>query len=147
EKSGLTINDGSINLTNASELLFSLTNLTLFVGTGATVDSSGLVTTNATGFLVHNANLDLAIIGEDKAALGHRQWIGLAASIGSMTPLGLPSGFTFRINDLSVVDNIAAADNSRLNWKALVGQQGDKLALDKTQLANVTSDVALSVAG
>src|SRR5262249_39656809 len=73
EKSGLTVNDGSVNVTNASELVIKLTNLNLFVGTGATVSAAGIDTTNATGFSVSGANLDVAIIGENKTVATPRQ--------------------------------------------------------------------------
>ena len=153
QKAGLAIDDGHVQLTNASELLVRLTNVSLFVGTGSAVTRvSGVVTgldlTNATGFSATGANLDLAVIGEDPK-VGTRRWTGLAASIGSMGAVGLPNGVVVKVNNLNLFDNIpdGSASPTKMDWKALADKSGDALGLDGTRLANLPGTVDLVVSG
>jgi len=93
KQSGLTIADGTISLTNASLLTVELSSVYLFVGlNGAfTRDAdnivTGLDTTQAVGFGVSGASLDLAIVSE--ATPGTRSWTGVAAHVGLMSVYGL----------------------------------------------------------
>src|SRR5206468_1300003 len=74
-------------------------------------------------------------------------WIGLAGSVGTMTALGLPTDITLSVFNLNVIDNIAASDSTRLNWKALADQTGDGYGLDSTRLATVTNTDSITIAG
>jgi hypothetical protein len=153
EQSGIAVNDGTIVLSNASDLVIQLTNAQLFVGMGGAVtrDSNGIVQsldlTNAVGFSASGANIGVAIIHEDPSVAKPRTWVGLAASIASMTAKGLPADFTLSVMNLNVQDNIAAADNSQMNWNALASQAGNVLGLANTPVASLTNNVAFEVAG
>ncbi|MDA1016718.1 MAG: hypothetical protein O3A00_19955, partial [Planctomycetota bacterium] len=142
KSSGLTIDDGAIELTNASELLIQLSDMELFVGVDGPATADGAV-----GFSVNDANFDIAIVREDAAAAAPRTWVGLAGSIGSMLPVGLPGGVEIRVNDLDVLYNSKASDDSQLNWEALSDQDGDEFGLDKTRLTELDDAIDFSVAG
>jgi hypothetical protein len=173
KRSGLAINDGNLDLTNASELLIKLTNVSLFVGTGGPSGTVSKLETKtsgdtmilegettvagvatpfslpAVGFFIGDANLDLAILKEDPAIVGSRSWVGLAASIDEMIPLGMPTGFEASVSNLNVFYNAAdsSSDSKRLNWKALAEENGDDYGLDNTRLSILTEAISLSVSG
>lgn len=133
--SGLSIDDGVIAVENASELLVSLSDVDLSIGTPEA------------GFQVLDASLDVAIISEAPTA-GTRQWVGVAASFAEVSPLGLPDDLTVEISNLKVLYNIAdSTNNQKLNWRALALQAGDDYGLDDTQLVSLNSAIDLSVSG
>lgn len=119
-----TLDDGSISLVNASLLSVNLTQVYVFVGTGAgafSYDTNGLVTGidtgNATGFETSGASLSLAIIRETTGDL--RSWTAISAHIDSMSVVGV-SGLTLSVSKLDLLSNVAASfDGSRLNWHDL----------------------------
>ena len=102
QQDGVAINDGNgINLTNASLMTVSLSNLNLFVGVGASLNDNGspddlsddfINTGSAIGFEVAGASLDMAIVKEDPL-VGVRSWTGLSAHVNGMGIVGLPDSF------------------------------------------------------
>jgi len=129
KQSGLAINDGTINLTNASLLTISLSEVYLFVGVGGAFarDGDSIVTgfdfdSSTVGFQVSGASLDLAILSEDPAALpAPRSWTAVAARVDSMGIVGLPSTFELNVRALDLQYNVAdsSASPTRLNWDDL----------------------------
>ena len=86
-------------------LRIDLTNVDLFVGAGGVFDTTNpddyaVVATDdvATGFLVHGADLYLAIASvTDAPAADKRRWTGLAANVDGLGPVGLPAGFELQV--------------------------------------------------
>lgn len=148
DQSGVAVNDGNLNLSNVSVLVVQLTNVNLFVGTGGvTTPTTGtLYQPGAIGFSATGASLSLAIISEDPS-VGSLTWIGVGASVGDMTVVGQPQDFTLNILNLSVLDNMAASDNSQINWQELAGQSGNPYGLGGTALANLNSTTSFTVTG
>src|SRR5262249_56191814 len=97
------------------------------------------------GFCTDPASIDVAIIRENPTASSHRRWVGIAASVGTMTPTNnIPQDFTLTINNFTLVDNVAdATDGKRLNWTALASQAGGTSGVDNTQIAGRTRTHAL----
>ncbi|MGB0600498.1 MAG: hypothetical protein ACPGLY_27795, partial [Rubripirellula sp.] len=164
QKTGLSVNDGNgVTLENASQLLISLSGVHLFTGAGAegiTAETyftetfhfqTELESQGAQGFYVGGAGLDIAILTEDSASLGSgtspRTWTGLAAEVGLMTPIGLPSDVDFKVSDLEAFYNVDAADSSRVDWKALAQQADNVFLLDNTALANLEAATEFNVTG
>ncbi|HMJ89761.1 MAG TPA: hypothetical protein VK530_08085, partial [Candidatus Acidoferrum sp.] len=145
------IDDGTIIIDGATVLVIELSNVFLFAGIeGAFVrDGDGVVTgldtTNAIGFSVNNASLDLAIIGEAPSTTPGprtppRKWVGVAASIESLQIHGLPEGFEISVSDFSLLYNVASAGPTptKLNWTDVEQVAG-------TELENLPSNTELRV--
>ncbi|MFS6827009.1 DUF4347 domain-containing protein [Cyanobium sp. ATX-6F1] len=161
-KSGLSIDDCNVNVDNASLLLVELSDLDVFVGSGGAFtredasdpDSAvtGIHTDEAVGFSVSGANLDLAVLQEVPPTTGGgtaRSWLGLAGSLESMAPVGLPDGITIEVNNLKVLFNGPDSSTApeRIDWQALAEQDDDLFGIDDTGLAELSSGTSLSIAG
>ncbi|WP_217312837.1 DUF4347 domain-containing protein [Richelia sinica] len=131
--SGLSVNDGVINLTNASQLLISFSDVDLKIGTPDV------------GFEVLDAGFTLSTISEDPTK-GSRKWMGVAANFAEVNLLGLPSEITADVGNLNVLYNIPdSTSTTKLDWKALAEQEGDVYGLDGTQLASLNRGMDLEV--
>jgi len=150
QQSGLTLNDGSaLGDINADVLMIRLSAVHLFVGMGAGAfqyDSTnkvytGIDTTDAIGFLVSGASLDLALVNERTGA--KRNWTGIAAHVDLMTVVGInPAVFTLTLQNLDLLYNVAASgDNSKLDWNDLTN---DNVVLG---LAGLDASLDLKVSG
>src|SRR6185369_4522402 len=157
QQSGMSLNDGAgINLAagapGANALVIRITGAYLFVGVSgaATRDIGGNVTgldlTNAIGFFVNNASLDLAIVSE-AAGVGARKWVGVAAHIDSLGVTGLPSAFSLKIKDLDILFNVPATGGSRMDWDGLAANAGDGFTLSLGLLSLLDRTVDFKVAG
>ena len=83
-------------------LRINLRSVDLLVGFGGTFipgESAppSIDTTEATGFAVSDANLDLAIASVSEAT-DKRRWTGIAASAENLRVIGLPSDFTLDVS-------------------------------------------------
>ena len=149
QQDGVVINDGNgINLTNASLMTVSLSNLNLFVGVGASLDENGspddisddfINTGSAIGFTVAGASLDMAIVKEDPL-FGVRSWTGLSAHVNGMGIVGLPDAFELNVRELDLLLNIPAADTTKINWAGVAQVSG-------TQLINLPNTIDFKVGG
>ena len=134
-RSNAVVDDGNLSLTEADILEIGLSNVHLFVGTGAgdfTYDGddgalSGIKDTNGTlitdqstsavGFTVSDANVNLAIIKDTTKNL---KWTGVAASIGEMAAVGIDTSvFDLSVKNLNLLYNVADANGAKLNWDDL----------------------------
>ncbi len=147
EQSGLTVNDGTLNLTKASLLVIGLTDVNLFVGTGGVTSftTGALYQANAVGFSATGVSLTVAVLSQ--TGTNARTWVGLGGSIGSMSAVGGPGDFTLNVLNLSVLDNIAASDNSRINWQELAGQSGNPYGLANTPLTGLPNSTSFTITG
>jgi Ca2+-binding RTX toxin-like protein len=141
-------------------LRIELTNVDLFVGVGGVFDTTDpnnydVDVTNATGFLVDNADLSIAIASLDNPTAGDtRRWLGFAASASGMGPEGLPDNFDIRVDNLLALSNSASGKDSlnvtpaRLNWSAIYTDAADPLnALTGATVFSVEGDVTLNLGG
>ncbi|MCX8497180.1 MAG: hypothetical protein ORN51_13450, partial [Akkermansiaceae bacterium] len=153
--SGVSVNDGSINIPLANELRISLREVDLFVGMDGTMSRGGFTDRldpsgelgGSVGFFASGASLDLAIFKEQTTLVTPRSWTALAAHVDGMGVVGLPTGLALSLKNLDIYDNMAAADGTRINWKALVEKAGNDYALDGSQIANLSSTVGFKVSG
>jgi len=107
---------------------------------------TGLDTTQAVGFGVSGASLDLAIVSE--ATPGTRSWTGVAAHVGLMSVYGLPTSFALNVRELDLLYNIAATDTTKLDWDSV--SQVDSLAvhgIDHTLDLQVSGSLDLDISG
>jgi hypothetical protein len=120
-----------------------------FTYDGVTGALTGIDTTNAVGFEVRGANLDLSIINEIGGA--ERSWKGIAASIGQMTPVGIdPNTFVLEVRDLSLLYNAKSAfDDSKLDWDNLTsdGLVSGLTGLESTVDLIVSGNLEVGVQG
>ena len=142
-------------------LRIDLTNVDLFVGAGGVFDTTNpddyaVVATDdvATGFLVHGADLNLAIASvTDAPAADKRRWTGLAANVDGLGPVGLPAGFELQVRNLEVRFNTASGndgaghDATRINWSDLVADTNPLNALDAATVLAVSGDITINLDG
>ena len=125
-------------LVDVDLLQIQLQDVSLFVGTGGVFDSTtnDNVTTDATGFYVDNAALNIAIatVTDTTPAdppTDKRKWTGIAASADGLSILGLPDDYTIAANNLSILSNSASNGTetvSRIDWSVLFTDAAHPLA-------------------
>ena len=143
--------DGPLTF-DASVLTIELSNIYVFAGiNGAfTHDVNGYANgfveaADTVGIAFSDGDLTLAIVGEilPTGATGPaRSWMGIAATLGSLDVIGLPSGFELSGKDFSFRYNQAStgATPTKLDWQNI-----DQF--DATLLHQLSSTTELFVAG
>ena len=132
-------------------LTISLTGVNLFVGVGAVFDTTTdpdhftIDTTNATGFSVANADLHVAMARIADQPSDTRRWTGISASADNMVVVGLPSDFTLRVDNLSVLLN-SATGATPLSWDSLIAT-GPLNGLSGSKAFEVSGDLTLNLSG
>ncbi|MDG1364062.1 MAG: hypothetical protein P8Q54_11370, partial [Akkermansiaceae bacterium] len=149
---------------NVDLLSFALTDLDLFVGTGAVfVPGVGgpatIDITAATGFSVTRANLSLAIASVTDATpedpqTDTRRWTGIGVSVGGLGVVGLPNDFTLEAGNLKVLFNTASGDDvtgdgaTRIDWDKLIADTNNPLhGLTADKDLEVTGDITVDLGG
>ncbi|KPK35956.1 MAG: hypothetical protein AMJ65_16940, partial [Phycisphaerae bacterium SG8_4] len=132
----VTIDDGAGPvgvLTNATLQTLSISNMYLFIGTNGDftrdVDENvtGLDTSDAVGFSISGASLDLAIVSEDPSLASPRSWIGVAVHVNAMSVHGLPETFELNVTAMDLLYNIpdTSAAPQKLDWDYLTANNSD----------------------
>jgi hypothetical protein len=112
------------------ELLWmQLQNASLFIGTGATFQASTntIETTAASGFFAEDAALSLAIATvtdptPSDPPTDRRKWTGLAATVGTITIVGLSDQYTLAANRIQILANwVSNGEQStpKADWSVL----------------------------
>ena len=147
------IDDLSLPAFQASLLRVTLNNVHAFVGVNGggftrdplTGDANGIITgADTVGIHFRDADLLVAIVGEKLAEDSEEQprsWIGIGASLASVTTIGLPANVQISGKDFSFFYNQAAGTPAqRLDWQNISLFNG-------TLLDNLAKTTELFVAG
>ena len=124
--------DGTTDLVDADALSLSLSNLSLFVGVGASINDQGtpdavgndtIDEAGAVGFSVAVANLDLVVV-----TAGAVRYTALELDVLSTGLVGVPN-VTFEATDLNAQVNLVDGGAQKLDWDGLVLTSGSLPAL------------------
>jgi hypothetical protein len=121
------------DLQDATLLLITITGLDAFVGVGARLEGSTVVTTGATGFSVTGGTIGIALIkaNPDTIPGDNRSYLATTSSLREATFAGLPAGIDIKAADIAVEINRAsgtvplsapAQAPAALNWNSAVGE-------------------------